>query len=312
MAKRILLTTGDLDGVGLEITIRSLKKTRIPRDTQIFVFCGEKFAPATVKALKRIAAGPFPSIYAAFQAAQRNLKAGVFIIGSKESPPLWVEECARICLAKKAQALVTGPLSKPLIKEAGLKDLGHTEILGRICGEKNLFMSFWGSKLNVVLLTGHVPLSEVSKALTADKVQLAFQLTKSFIQRWQGKLKKPIALVGLNPHAGDRGLIGEEEKIWMNELVTSSRGLEGPLPGDSAFIEANLKKYAAFLACYHDQGLIPFKMKHGFDEGVHITLGLPFLRTSVDHGPAKEYFGLGKANYGSMRNALEMAIETIS
>lgn len=306
MAK-LLLTTGDLDGIGLEIAIRALNKLKISHGQQIYLYCGSSFAKDAVKSLRGKATGPFNDIQDALKSPVRK---SIFVVGSKNLPPLWVEEAGRLCLAGKAQALVTGPLSKPLIKKAGLKDLGHTEILARVTGEKNLFMSFWGSKFNVVLLTGHLPLRGVSKKINPRSVKTAVKLTRRFVQRWKGKKQLSLALVGLNPHAGDRGLIGNEESHWMDKLARSLK-LAGPLPGDSAFIESNLKKYQVFFACYHDQGLIPFKIKHGFDEGVHVTLGLPFLRTSVDHGPAKEFFGLGRANYGSMKNALEMALQSV-
>lgn len=306
MAK-LLLTTGDLDGIGLEIAIRALNKLKISRGHKIYLYCGSNFAKNTVQSLRGQAVGPFNDIQ---EALKSSAKKSIFVVGSKKLPPLWVEEAGRLCLAGKAQALVTGPLSKPLIRKAGLNDLGHTEILARVTGEKNLFMSFWGSKFNVILLTGHLPLREVSKKIDAATIRRAVGLTHSFVKSLKDGKKLSLALVGLNPHAGDQGLIGSEESAWMNKLARSLK-LAGPLPGDSAFIESNLKKYQVFLACYHDQGLIPFKIKHGFDEGVHVTLGLPFLRTSVDHGPAKEFFGLGRANYGSMKNALEMALQSV-
>ena len=306
MAK-LLLTTGDLDGIGLEIAIRALGQVKIPRQHQIYLYCGESFAKEAVTSLQGRATGPFNDIQDALKSSVRK---SIFVVGSKSLPPLWVEEAGRLCLAGKAQALVTGPLSKPLIKKAGLKDLGHTEILARVTDEKNLFMSFWGSKFNVVLLTGHLPLREVSRKLDAASIKRAVVLTRRFVKSLKAGKDLSFALVGLNPHAGDQGLIGNEEDRWMNKLAKSLK-LAGPLPGDSAFIESNLEKHQVFFACYHDQGLIPFKIKHGFDEGVHVTLGLPFLRTSVDHGPAKEFFGLGRANYGSMKNALEMALQSV-
>lgn len=305
--KRIVITTGDLDGIGLEITVKALNQITIPRGLQIFVFshlstCNQA---QQIKNVSRTIASDLES---AFQLADVDSKNRVFVVVSQKSPPLWVEEATKACLTSQADALVTGPLSKPLIFKAGLRDLGHTEILGRLSKRKDLFMSFWGSKANVVLMTGHISLGQVAKNLTSSRVQTVLKLTQQFVKRWNPKLaKKRIALVGINPHAGDNGLIGKDDQV-LHRMTRKNRQLIGPLPGDSAFIEANLKKVGIFLASYHDQGLIPFKLLHGFDEGVHVTLGLPFLRTSVDHGPAKELFGKNRANFGSMKQAIEMAM----
>jgi 4-hydroxythreonine-4-phosphate dehydrogenase len=125
--------------------------------------------------------------------------------------------------------------------------------------------------------------------------------------------RRPMALVGVNPHAGENGLIGKEE-IWMAKLIRQSQSrhpIEGPLVPDSAFLPKNWGRYSLYVVPYHDQGLIPFKMIHGFDSGVHLTLGLPFVRTSVDHGTAKELFAKDKARFGSMQDALLTAIRLI-
>lgn len=296
---RIAITTGDLDGVGLEIAIKSLKKIRRTKRDQILLFCGSQYGKSTVKALK--AQGPYEYLYSVPK------EPGIHVVASQDSPALWVEAAAKACLHKSIDALVTGPLSKPEIKKAGLKDLGHTEILSRVSGVKELYMSFWGKHFNVVLITGHLPLMDAHKDYSPAKINSAILLMKSAMTRLDSKRsKRPMALLGLNPHAGDQGLIGSHE--IQNEKQLDLLGVEGPLPADSAFIESNFKKYGAFLAAYHDQGLIPFKLLHGFDSGVHVTLGLPFLRTSVDHGPAKDLFGKNKAAIGSMKSAIEMAL----
>lgn len=296
---RIAVTTGDLDGVGLEIAIKSLKKIRLAKRDQVILFCGSQHGKATVKALK--AQGPFEYLYSVPK------EPGIHVVASQDPPALWVEAAAKACLHKSVDALVTGPLSKPEIKRAGLKDLGHTEILARVSGVKELFMSFWGKHFNVVLVTGHLPLSEAHKDYSPAKINKAHHLMRTALLRLDPKrARRPLALLGLNPHAGDQGLIGLNEQNNQSQLDLN--GVEGPLPGDSAFIAANFKKYGAFLAAYHDQGLIPFKLVHGFDSGVHVTLGLPFLRTSVDHGPAKDLFGKNKASIGSMKSAIEMAL----
>lgn len=169
-------------------------------------------------------------------------------------------------------------------------------------------MSFWGKVFNVVLISGHRPLSLAFKDYTLKKIEKVARLAQEAALKLDPRrAHRPMALLGLNPHAGDQGLIGHEE-LQLRSLLKIP-GLQGPLPGDSAFIPVNFKKYGMFLAAYHDQGLIPFKMAHGFETGVHVTLGLPFLRTSVDHGPAKDLFGKNKADSGSMKAAIEMAMK---
>lgn len=306
--KRILLTTGDREGVGCEITVKALNRVSIPRSHQVFVYCGVEEQSQLIRSIRGASREKPRDLDSAFRMAASEKKS-IYVIGSHDLPPHWVEEAAYFCLDGRAKALVTGPLSKPLIRKAGMKDLGHTEILARVSGSSDLFMSFWGPKLNVVLLTGHVPLKEVPRRLTPQRLTKAWSLTRKFLEAWSSKeAQKPMALLGINPHAGDRGLIGDDE-AWMRKWVAIRKGsVMGPLPGDSAFTEDLRKKFSVYLASYHDEGLIPFKLLHGFDEGVHVTLGLPFLRTSVDHGPAQDLFGLGKANPGSMKSALAMAI----
>ncbi len=282
---KIGITTGDLDGVGLEIAIKSLQKIKIPKSCEIVLYCGKSFGKVTNLKLKNIN-----------------------VVASPEPPARWVEICAAECLSGKMTAMVTGPLSKPEIKKTGMKDLGHTEILGRLANTKDLFMSFWGKHFNVVLITGHLPLSKAHLDYTPAKIQMVIGLVKKEMAHLDPKrAHRPLALLGINPHAGDQGLIGNQEQI--NHPMLQLQGVDGPLPGDSAFMPENFKKYGAFLAAYHDQGLIPFKLAHGFDSGVHVTLGLPFLRTSVDHGPAKDLFGKNKASIGSMKAAIEMALQ---
>jgi 4-hydroxythreonine-4-phosphate dehydrogenase len=150
-----------------------------------------------------------------------------------------------------------------------------------------------------------MPLSRVSKSLTLRRLRSGIAAAKFL--RGLARSRKPIALVGLNPHAGENGLLGSEELKWKGLL--KSKVVEGPLVPDAAFLPHQWKKYSVYVCPYHDQGLIPFKLVHGFDEGVHLTLGLPFVRTSVDHGTAKELFGKNIAKHGSMREALELAMK---
>jgi 4-hydroxythreonine-4-phosphate dehydrogenase len=208
--------------------------------------------------------------------------------------------------------MVTAPLSKTSIIASGLKDIGHTEILSRVCAVRDLFMGFLGSKFCVVLMTGHEPLSAAAASFSATKLTKALHAARALRSLLPpAKNKKPLAVVGMNPHAGENGLLGREEG-WMSALIGNLKSefgeIAGPLVPDAAFLPQNWKSYSVYLCPYHDQGLIPFKMVHGFKSGVHLTLGLPFVRTSVDHGTAKELYGKNKAEPGSMKDAILTAM----
>lgn len=229
-------------------------------------------------------------------------------------PADWVVHAALACQSGLCDGLVTGPLSKIGMRSKNRRQLGHTELLAQVTKAKDLFMSFRGSKFCVILATGHIPIRQISKTYSpkvldrvlAHAVNLRASLSTD-------RREKPIAVVGLNPHAGEEGLIGTEEKTWVKKVISAwgREGVVGPLVPDAAFLPAMQNKYAVFVCPYHDQGLIPFKLVHGFDSGVHVTMGLPFVRTSVDHGTAKELFGLDQAKHGSMKDAIETAIALV-
>jgi 4-hydroxythreonine-4-phosphate dehydrogenase len=202
-------------------------------------------------------------------------------------------------------------MSKTSIRKAGFKEIGHTELLQTYAGVSKLQMGFLGSAFHVVLATGHVPLKEVSAALTPAKLRSAFgyahEIQKA-VKSARGRKGVSIYVLGLNPHAGEEGLLGSEESRVVRPAIQTAKRhgivISGPLVPDAAFVPGNLPHGSIVVALYHDQGLIPFKMAHGYDEGVHLTLGLPFVRTSVDHGTAKDIFGQNKARHGSMLSAL--------
>jgi len=223
------------------------------------------------------------------------------------------------CLAGDTSALVTGPIHKGIINQA-ISDTnaplfsGHTEYLQKLCGVDEVVMMLahneLGSTLRVALATTHLPLSEVAAAITSEK------LTKIIMTLDQGlrknlNIKNPkIVVAGLNPHAGEDGYLGREEleviTPTLEKLRSQGLNLTGPLPADTLFTRPNLLEYDAVLAMYHDQGL-PVLKYSGFGEAVNITLGLPFLRTSVDHGTALELAGSGEIKTGSLKAAVEVA-----
>lgn len=309
MAIRTLVTTGDPDGIGWEVTAKALNALGPQKGVQFIVFRNPSASQS--RTLPKIKSSfRTLSVSSLDEAAKKPADFKTLLLVEAATPaPLWVEEAARACLKGYFQALVTAPLSKTSIIEAGLKDIGHTEILSRVCGGADLFMGFLGPKFNVLLASGHAPLRQAVESLNPERMKKALMAARQMRELLSPTRRKfPLALVGVNPHAGEQGLLGEEEK-WMRKLIGPD--VQGPLVPDAAFLPANWKRYSVYVCPYHDQGLIPFKMIHGFQHGVHLTLGLPFVRTSVDHGTAKEIFGQGRADAGSMKDALTMAIRLV-
>ncbi len=307
---RVAITTGDVDGIGWEVTVKALNSIGPKSGVQFVVFRHRSIQRPKPR-ITRFKSCPVLSLN---EALNQTFDAKTVIEVLSAAPPAgWVEESAKACMKGSVQALVTAPLSKSSIIESGLKDIGHTEILQRISGQSDLFMAFIGKKFNVVLGTGHQPLAEALKGLNLNRLAKVLSAAKIFTRALpKAKRSLPIALVGINPHAGEDGLIGSEEG-WMRGLVEDARarGLRvvGPLVPDAAFLPKNWPLFSTYISLYHDQGLIPFKMVHGFSSGVHLTLGLPFVRTSVDHGTGKDLFGKNKADHGSMKDAILTALK---
>ena len=223
---------------------------------------------------------------------------------------LFVETAARLALEGRVGALVTCPLAKEFLNQGGYDFPGHTEMLAAICGSRNFGMMMAGSGLRVTLATIHVPLAEVPVRLTAEEVARVISLTCASLERDFAIPSPRIAVAGLNPHAGESGMFGDEEERVIGPAVEQVRGrgalVHGPLPPDTVFARAASGAYDAVVAMYHDQGLIPFKLLH-FSDGANFTMGLPIVRTSVDHGTAYDIAGRGAASEESLAAAVDMA-----
>ncbi len=214
------------------------------------------------------------------------------------------------CLAGEAAALITGPVHKGVINEAGIPFIGHTEYLAARCGAERVVMMLATEGLRVALATTHLPLAEVPRAITREGLEATVRILEADL-RQRFRIPRPRILVcGLNPHAGEGGHLGREELEVIGPVLDRLRAeglaLEGPLPADTLFTPPRLAGADAVLAMYHDQGLPVLKFK-GFGRAVNLTLGLPFVRASVDHGTALELAGTGRADPGSLRLALETA-----
>ena len=217
------------------------------------------------------------------------------------------------CMNKNYDALVTLPLNKKILSSSKKKFTGHTEYISKLCGTKNkeVMLLVNKNKLRVALVTTHIALIDVPKSLTREKLEQTIKtLNDDLINNF--KIKKPrITITGLNPHAGEDGEFGTEEKRIIAPVIKklSNEGLSliGPIPADTAFTEMYIKNTDSFLAMYHDQGLAPFKAL-SFNHGVNTTLGLPIIRTSVDHGTAIELVGSKKINANSFYESITLAI----
>lgn len=209
-------------------------------------------------------------------------------------------------------AMVTCPINKSAMHAAGFRYSGHTALLAEKTGTNRFVMMLAGKKLRVALVTIHTPLRDVPAMLTVEKICDTVRITAQALQDRFGIEAPRIAVAGLNPHAGEEGLFGDEEKKIISPAVQEARqegfDVHGPLPPDTLFYHALNARYDVVVCMYHDQGLIPFKMIH-FTDGVNMTLGLPIIRTSVDHGTAYDIAGTGKADPGSLLAAIHMAAE---
>jgi 4-hydroxythreonine-4-phosphate dehydrogenase len=219
-----------------------------------------------------------------------------------------VLQAARDALAGRIDAVVTAPLNKESLHAAGYAFPGHTELLADVAGTPDVAMMFVGGALRVALLTIHRSLRSVPDAVTGDEVRRVVHLVDRELPRF-GATTRRIAVCGLNPHAGEGGLFGNEEEVTITPALAMlrSEGLQvsGPYPADTLFVRAVRGEFDAVIALYHDQGLIPVKLA-AFGKSVNVTLGLPFPRTSVDHGTGFDIAGKGVASEGSLLEAMRV------
>ena len=215
---------------------------------------------------------------------------------------------------KEIGAMVTCPINKDLMNRAGYRYEGHTQLISEMTGTDDYVMMLAGKKLRVALATIHCALKDVPSLLSEEIIRKTITITASALEQDFG-LKKPcIAVAGLNPHAGESGMFGTEEEDIISPAIKRARDegwcVAGPLPPDTLFYKAASGQFDAVVAMYHDQGLIPLKLLH-FSDAVNVTLGLPIIRTSVDHGTAYDIAGSGKADPASLKSAIRMAVEII-
>ncbi len=317
--KVLAISLGDINGIGPEVALKAVYKRKWPTDLG-FVLVGN---PAIIKEQANTFGLPCPPDWTPEQGRLRrkvviwdptpetrvNWTPGIIRITPARLAVDWIHAAVRGCLARQFHGIVTAPICKEGLQKAGIDIPGHTELLARLTRTRRFAMMLLGGGLRVVLVTRHIPLARVPEALTPERIREATLLTAEALP-WLGVPKGRIAVAGLNPHAGDGGVIGDEEKTMIAPVVRRlQRGkllVDGPIPPDVVFHEAIEGKYAAVICMYHDQGLGPLKML-AFDKGVNVTLGLPFVRTSPDHGTAFNIAGKGIADPSSMVEAIRLA-----
>jgi len=287
MRCRIGITLGDQAGIGPEVVHAALASGRLPSDAEYSII-GSKIACTPGEPTEQTARSAFDAL----------------------------EESARQALNGEIDAVVTAPINKAHMYEIGFKFPGQTEFFAERSGTKNFAMLLTGGSLTVALVTVHVPLRDVPSALRSDEIVRVGLLLADFLRRC-GITAPRIAVAGLNPHAGESGAIGSEEteiiRPAVEQLQSAISNLQsamvaGPFSPDTIFYHAAGGAWDAVLCMYHDQGLIPLKL-HAFHEGVNVTLGLPFPRTSPDHGTAFEIAGKNIARPDSMIAAIKLAVD---
>jgi 4-hydroxythreonine-4-phosphate dehydrogenase len=303
---KIGITIGDPSGIGPEVVVKSLDRLNAPRDCQIFVF-GDEIA-LLKNGFKRIS-HKFNLIDIGF-IQKSEFEFGKLSSRFGKASFLYLKKAVEFLKDGSIDCIVTAAVSKEAISLNKIKFCGHTEFLASAFKVKDFVMMFVADRLKISLITRHIALRDVCKTIDRRSIGMNISITLDALKRYFGIKNPRIAVTGLNPHASEDGLMGNEERRIIspviNQLRRKSKLIFGPLPADTVFNRALNKEFDAVICMYHDQGLIPFKMLY-FNEGVNLTLGLPFIRTSCVHGTAFEIAGRNKADYRSMLSAIKLA-----
>ncbi len=320
MIPRIGLTLGDPAGIGPEVVLKSLRKVDVEYIPVIIGPLGlveitrdlldETLQLVVLKSFDRISTEV--NVYDCVEPDLESVSSGEESKESGRISYLCVVEAVKLALCKAVDAVVTGPISKASWKKAGYDFPGHTELLASLSKTENYGMMMVSEGLRVLLVTTHIPVEKVSEQIHKDEIENKILLAHSSLKTLFRIPNPKIAVCGLNPHKGEQGVLGGEEIEEIEPAVRSCRSkgiiVEGPFPSDTLFLRRG--EYDCILSMYHDQGLIPFKLL-SFGKGVNLTLGLPFIRTSPDHGTAYEIAGKGTADASSMAEAIRLACELV-
>ena len=315
----VAVTMGDPAGIGPEVAVKAARDAAVRRACRV-VLVGDPLSLQQTHAPRwpvRQSDGPAAAGAPVVVEALPGLKPGGIRPGRSSRAG---GDAAYRCILRAvdlinegaADAMATAPISKKALNDAGHLYPGHTELLADLARTREVRMMLHGTRLKVVLVTVHLPLTEVAAALTRKRIRTTIELAHRALRDWFGMARPRLAVAALNPHGGEDGMFGQEERRVIRPAVRdcTRRGMAvaGPVPADSLFHRAAHGEYDAVVCMYHDQGLGPFKLLH-FTDGVNLTLGLPLIRTSVDHGTAYDIAGKGVADSRSMKQAILLAAQ---
>lgn len=322
----IAITMGDPSGIGPEIIVKALHNREILEMCLPVVIgdnlaieraikiCGSeiKISPISTIEDARESSTDTVSLLAVSALNEKDMLYGTPSKAAGDAVYRYICAAAELCLSNSVNAMVTAPINKEAMHRAGHDYPGHTELLAELCHTDDFVMMLAGDILRVGLVTIHEALSDVPGLVTLDKVLKTIRITAEAVAKLTEKANPKIAVLALNPHCGEGGKFGKEDVNVIEPAISCAikEGIDavGPLSADTLFYFAAQGLYDGVVAMYHDQGLIPLKMLH-FDDAVNITLGLPIIRTSVDHGTAYNLAGSGKASEKSLLAAIKMAVE---
>lgn len=324
---RVGISCGDLNGIGLEVVLKTFNEPRMLQGITPVLYCGAKAVSQLRRVLGGMAQLPVNGISAAAEALPKKLN--VVHVWADEAPMALGEDGGKVApyaiqsleaaahdlSAGKVDVLVTAPIDKHAMQQAGFAHAGHTEFLAQMAGgQTEVLMLLVNEGLRVGTVTGHIPLHEVAGAITTEAILAKARVLRHSLEQDFGLDGPRIAILGLNPHAGDRGSLGSEERDRIIPAIQTlnDEGITalGPFPADGFFGHGDHAHFDGILAMYHDQGLIPFKTL-SFGQGVNYTAGLPIVRTSPDHGTAHGIAGQGVAMEGSFRHAVWLACDIL-
>lgn len=320
------ISIGDINGIAPEVCIKALLDNRVYKSFTPLIY-GHGKVLSSYKKMLNSENFNFIQIRSLEEVQHKRINViNVQEVCPEITPGVETQEAGKLALLalqdavndlkeERIQALVTAPLNKNNVNSAELAFTGHTEFITSAVGLKESLMFLVSDNIRVGLVTGHMPLSEVSQAITVEKIKQKANLMLKSLKKDFGIDRPKVAILGLNPHAGEEGLLGKEEAEIISpaikQLKDENKLVFGPYPSDGFFGMMHQQKFDGVLAMYHDQGLIPFKSM-AFNEGVNFTAGLPIIRTSPDHGTAYDIAGKNMADEGSMRAALFLAYDILS
>lgn len=323
---RIAITMGDPAGIGPEVVLKAVAEAEVRRVCVPVIVGDAQLLAHTARTLdlqcgydivrrgERLAAGHYGPLIYHLDNISGHVEPGVESGTAGRAAAEYIEAAVELCAAGSVDAISTAPINKRALFLGGYSFPGHTEFLTHLTGAEQTAMAFVASNLRIVLISTHVPLSEAIRLVERNRIINVVKLADRELKRW-GIARPRLAVAALNPHGGEGGLFGIEESAEIVPAVEACRDREGidasgPFSADTIFLRAARGEFDAVISCYHDQAMIPVKCL-SFGEAVNVTLGLPFIRTSVDHGTAFDIAGRGVAEHSSMVAAITLAASLI-